>query len=78
MAKRRKPTDSTLRNVRASRKADAALIADLKALRANVRVLETRVDRLESRLDAPFATEQRRLGYQHSTAPKHQLRVKER
>lgn len=70
--KRRNPPDATHRNTRASR-------AQVKFLREWLKRVDARLDRLEENerdrkaVQEDFAAAARRLGYVHSTAPRHQV-----
>ena len=75
--KKRNPQDATLRNTRASRAQVKFLREWVQRLEARIEHLEEQVRRLSSKSDLSedFATAQRRLGYKHSTAPRHQVRT---
>ena len=73
-AKKRKPTDATLRNVRASYRRDLVLTARVSKLEKLVSVLIDEVTALK--MPQPFAAHQREMGYKHSTSAPHQIRVK--
>jgi hypothetical protein len=76
-AKKRNPQDSTRRNVKASSRRDAMLLANIRRLSLRVKKLEDTLDTLALLAKSPdFAVSQRQMGYKHSTSAPHQIRVK--